>query len=618
MTGLRIKICCISSVDEAREAVRCGADAIGLVSEMPSGPGVISDDAIVEIARTVPHGIDVFLLTSRVDPVAIAEQVRSTGVTTVQLCVHLTADVLERLRVLLPETQIVQVLHVEDDSIIDRARSLQNHVDAFLLDSGRPGGEIAELGGTGRVHDWSISRNLVDRVDVPVYLAGGLDAGNVASAVEAVGPFGVDVCSGVRTSGQLDTRRMHSFFQSLAPFREMPTREESEIRRQFEQHVAWTSDAPLGWEIESAEGPYLYLSNGRKIIDLISGIAVSSVGHRHPRVIEAIRQQINHHLHVMVYGEFALRPQTEFADKLARQLPTQLSVTYFTMTGTEANEGALKLAKKFTGRQELVAFEGSYHGDTHGSLSVTGRDIYRRPFEPLLPGVRFLPFNDADSLDQITEATACVITEPIQGEGGIHPARIAWMQALRRRCDETGALLIFDEIQTGFGRTGSLFAFDWLGVVPDILTMAKAMGAGMPLGAFVSSPEILSTLRHDPALSHVTTFGGHPVSCAAALAGLGVLLDNDLPARALEIETRVRQSLVHPLIGEIRGRGAMLGMDLTDPVQTERVVKACTDNGVLLGWTLHSNSLVRIAPPLNIPFDVLDEALSVILAALEQ
>lgn len=384
----------------------------------------------------------------------------------------------------------------------------------------------------------------------------------------------------------------------------------------FHDHVAWTSDAPLGLEVIRAEGPFLFLADGRRVIDFISGIAVSSLGHRHPAVVAAIREQLDRHLHVMVYGEFIQAPQARFAALLAAHLPPSLQVAYFTMTGTEANEGALKLAKKYTGRTRMVAFERSYHGDTHGSLSVTGRDVYRRPFLPLLPGVHFLPFNDPAALAAIDTDTACVITEPIQGEGGIRVPEEAWMQRLRARCTEVGALLIFDEIQTGFGRTGALFAFEHFGVVPDVLCLAKAMGGGMPLGAFVASPAIFDAFRRDPPLSHVTTFGGHPVSCAAAHAALEVLLEERLPERAVAVGARMRARLVHPLIREVRGRGAMLGMELVSRDVTARTVARCLAQDVLLGWTLHSDTLVRLAPPLNIPWDVLDAALDIILEAL--
>lgn len=385
----------------------------------------------------------------------------------------------------------------------------------------------------------------------------------------------------------------------------------------FQNALAWTSDAPIGLHIDRAQGPFLYLKDGSRVIDLISGIAVSSVGHRHPDVIEAIQEQIDRHLHVMVYGEFVQEHQAGYAAELTAALPLGLDSVYFTMTGTEANEGALKLAKKATGRTRMIGFRNSYHGDTHGSLSVTGRDVYRDPFLPLLPDVDFLPFDDMDALAAIDETVACVITEPIQGEGGIIVPSDAWHHALRKRCTEVGALLIFDEIQAGFGRTGSLFAFEQFGVQPDIISLAKAMAGGMPLGAFVASRELMATFRNDPPLSHVTTFGGHPVSCAAARATLRVLLNEHLPERAKWIETVVRERLQHPAIVEIRGRGAMLGMLLDDADRTARVVERCLKDGVLLGWTLHSNSLVRIAPPLNISEVVLNDALGVIVSALE-
>ena len=390
----------------------------------------------------------------------------------------------------------------------------------------------------------------------------------------------------------------------------------TDLSEQFRRHVAWTSDTPLGFVVDRAEGPYIYLKDGRRIVDMISGIAVSSIGHGDPRVQDAVKRQIDRYMHVMVYGEFVQEPQVRLAALLASQLSEALQVVYFTNSGTEANEGALKIAKKHTGRTGMVAFEGSYHGDTHGSLSVTGRSVYRDPFKPLLPGVRFLPFNEPRALEAIGHDTACVITEPIQGEGGVNVPSPAWLKALRRRCSETGTLLIFDEVQTGMGRTGSLFAFQRYGVTPDILTVAKAFGGGLPLGAFISSAEILGSIRRDPPLSHVTTFGGHPVSCAAAYAALSIILEEDLPARSLEIESRVRERLVHPLIDEVRGAGALLGLLLRDADVTAQTVQACLDDGILLGWTLHSNRLIRIAPPLNIPWDVLDDACARILGAL--
>jgi acetylornithine/succinyldiaminopimelate/putrescine aminotransferase len=389
-------------------------------------------------------------------------------------------------------------------------------------------------------------------------------------------------------------------------------------RSDFFAHVAQTSDFPLALEIETAEGVWLYTTDGRRIMDFISGIAVSSLGHRHPKVVQAIKEQVDRHLHVMVYGEFIQKPQSALAGLMARNLPTKLQRIYFTNSGTEANEGALKLAKKFTGRTGLMGFHNSYHGDSHGALSVTGRAVYRDPFLPLLPEIRFGTFNDDAALDLIDETLAAVILEPIQGEGGIRPARKEWLKAVRQRCTEKGVLLIFDEIQSGFGRTGYFFAFEHYGVVPDILTCAKAMGGGLPLGAFISSDEIMATLKNDPPLAHVTTFGGHPVSCAAAHANLKELLEGRWMERAPAIESAVKTMLMVPGVREVRGYGAMLGMELESALLTEKVVNACLQEGLLLGWTLHSNTLVRLAPPLVISDDELEWALTTIVAQLQK
>ena len=381
------------------------------------------------------------------------------------------------------------------------------------------------------------------------------------------------------------------------------------IKDSFYEHVAQTSDAPMGLEIERAEGPFIYTTDGNKYVDFISGIAVSSLGHRHPKVVEAVKRQVDRHLHVMVYGEFIQEPQSQYVELLTSQLPNSLDRVYFVNSGTEANEGALKLAKKHTGRHKFVGFNHGYHGDTHGSLSVTGRDVYRDPYLPLLPDVYFLDFNSYDGLQTIDEETAAVIMEPIQGEGGIIPAQKEWLQAVRKRCDDVGALLIFDEIQTGFYRTGSLFAFQGYGVEPDIMCLAKAIGGGMPMGAFISSSEIFESFKHDPPLNHVTTFGGHPVSCAAAYATLSELLSGDYGDKAIKIEHIVRKELTADGIKEVRGIGAMLGMELENRELTQKVVEECMDKGIILGWTLHSDTLVRLAPPLIIEENHLRETL---------
>lgn len=390
------------------------------------------------------------------------------------------------------------------------------------------------------------------------------------------------------------------------------------LKDSFYRHVAQTSDAPMGIQIDTAEGCYLHTNDGKKYLDLISGIAVSSLGHRHPTVIEAIKKQIDKHLHVMVYGEYVQEPQSRFAKLLTEQLPGSLDRVYFVNSGTEANEGALKLAKKHTGRQRLVAFHNSYHGDTHGSLSVTGRNIYRDPYEPLLPDVHFIDFNSEEQLDEIDKDTAAVIMEPIQGEGGVIPADKEWLQNVRQRCDETGTLLIFDEIQTGFFRTGPLFAFEYYDVVPDILCLAKAMGGGMPMGAFVSSSDIFEAFKYDPPLNHVTTFGGHPVCCAAAHANLDTLLSLNVTEKTAEISKLACHMLRGDGITEVRGRGAMLGLQLRDSDLTQKVVEECFREGIILGWTLHSNSLIRVAPPLIIDLNVLEKAFQTILGAIEK
>ncbi|HKJ34488.1 MAG TPA: aspartate aminotransferase family protein [Balneolales bacterium] len=382
-----------------------------------------------------------------------------------------------------------------------------------------------------------------------------------------------------------------------------------DYRSTFYEHIAQTSDKPMGLVISHAEGPYIYTDDGRKYIDFISGIAVSSLGHRHPAVVKAVKEQLDRHMHVMVYGEFIQKPQSELAGLLTSQTPPKLNRVYFVNSGTEANEGALKLAKKYTGRHKFISFHNSYHGDTHGSLSVTGRDVYRNPYKPLLPDVYFLTFNDDSELHQIDEQTAAVIMEPIQGEGGVIPSDKEWLQKVRKRCDETGTLLIFDEVQTGMGRTGKLFAFEHYGVVPDIMSLAKALGGGMPIGAFLSSTEIFEAFKYDPPLNHVTTFGGHPVSCAAAHAALKTLLDNGYMENAAKIEKMARSILKGDGIVEVRGKGAMLGLELRDFELTQKVVEKCLAEGIILGWTLHSNTLIRLAPPLIIDESLLEEVL---------
>ncbi|NKE70078.1 aminotransferase class III-fold pyridoxal phosphate-dependent enzyme [Candidatus Manganitrophus noduliformans] len=395
------------------------------------------------------------------------------------------------------------------------------------------------------------------------------------------------------------------------------------LRRRFRRYVCQTSPHPIGLEIDRASGSYLYTTDGKAYLDFISGIGVANIGHTNRAVVKAVKTQAERYLHVMVYGEYIQSPQVELATRLAQCLPKNLSQVYFTNSGTEANEGALKLAKKWTGRKRLISFEGSFHGDTHGACSVTGREIYRKPFEPLLPGVAFLPFNDLDALKQIDDSVAAVITEPIQGEGGMRIPDDRFLPALRARCTEAGALLIFDEVQTGFGRTGKLFAMEHSETVPDILTVAKSMGGGMPLGAFISSPAIMKSLSVDPPLSHVTTFGGHPVCCAAGLASLNFIVENDLPGRAKMMGEKLQAALRKlgrecDAIRAVRGKGLMIGLELASPEQTARFVQRCLKAGLILGWTLHTNTVVRIAPPLTLSEKDLREGLRIIEKALKK
>ncbi len=389
----------------------------------------------------------------------------------------------------------------------------------------------------------------------------------------------------------------------------------STLRDDFSRYVCQTSPEPLGIEVARAHGCLVVDKSGRHYLDLLSGIGVASLGHAHPAVIQAIKDQAERYLHVMVYGEYIQEPQVRLARRLAEVVPVPLSVTYFTNSGTEAVEGALKTARKYTGRSRFVSFSGGFHGDTFGSLSVGGNPLYRTPFEPLLPTVTFLPFNDHDALVGIDESVAAVIVEPIQGEGGVRIPDSEFLPRLRRRCREVGALLICDEVITGFGRTGRLFACEHWGVTPDILVVAKALGGGMPLGAFIGTPAIMATLSTDPPLAHVTTFGGHPVCCAAGLASLEVILREDLSRQA---EARGEEFLrkLRALVGiggftAVRGRGLLLGLDFLTPEATKTFAQACFAAGLILGWTLHRDTVIRLAPPLIIASAEIDRAIAI-------
>lgn len=386
----------------------------------------------------------------------------------------------------------------------------------------------------------------------------------------------------------------------------------------FLNHLAPTTPWPFKIPIERAEGIYLYTPEGKRYTDLISGIGVSNIGHRHPKVVEAIKQQLDKHLHVMVYGEFIQSPSNLLADKLVQLLPPNLDCVYFVNSGTEANEAALKLAKRVTGRTGLVSFKGSYHGSTHGSMSVSGNETKKTPFRPLLPEVSFIRLNIHEDLSLITNQTAGVILETIQGDAGVRVPTKDYLKALRQRCDETGALLILDEIQCGMGRTGTLFAFEQFGIVPDILTIAKAFGGGLPIGAFISSQANMKQLSHNPILGHITTFGGNPVCCASALSTLEVLTSGSVIKDVERKSKLIEQLLVHPKIREVRRAGLMFAVDFDTEERVQRIVNEALDSGVICFWFLSHPNSFRIAPPLTITDTEILEACAVILKAIEK
>lgn len=388
-------------------------------------------------------------------------------------------------------------------------------------------------------------------------------------------------------------------------------------RETFLRHLAQTTSSPLMLAIDRAEGIYMYTPEGRRYTDLISGVGVSNIGHRHPHVVNAIKAQVDRHLHVMVYGEFIQSPSNLLAEKITGLLPASLNCCYFTNSGTEANEGALKLAKRYTGRREIVSFRGSYHGSTHGSLSVSGNETKKNAFRPLLPGVTFIEFNNPVELDRIDTNTACVIMETVQGDAGVRIPDRRYMKLLRKRCDDTGALLILDEIQCGMGRTGTLFAFEQFDIVPDILTVAKAFGGGLPLGAFIAGHEVMKCLTHDPMLGHITTFGGNPVSCAAAHATLEVIMGEKLLDPVEEKGKLFEQYLRHPRIKAIRRAGLMLAVDFETAEEVQRIVQASLDKGIITFWFLSHPNSFRIAPPLTITEDEIREACTGIVEAIE-
>lgn len=373
------------------------------------------------------------------------------------------------------------------------------------------------------------------------------------------------------------------------------------LRKQFLRHVGQTSESPLMIEVARAEGIYFYAPDGKRYTDLISGVSVSNVGHGNPKVVDAVCAQARDYMHVMVYGELLERPQVRYAEAICRHLPDPLESVYFVNSGAEAVEGALKLAKRHTGRSEIVAFRNAYHGSTHGAMSVMGDEFYVNAYRPLLPDVRHVRYNCPEDLVQITERTACVLVEPVQGESGVNPPREGFLSALRERCDQVGALLIFDEIQTGFGRSGEMFAMTRYGVIPDIVCLAKALGGGMPLGAFVSSAAIMAGLRSDPPLGHITTFGGHPVCCAAGLAALEYLEENGLVEQAEEKGKRFEELLSdHPVVREVRRCGLLMAVELGSRDRLFRAMELLLEAGYLSDWFLFCDTAFRISPPLTI------------------
>ena len=393
------------------------------------------------------------------------------------------------------------------------------------------------------------------------------------------------------------------------------------LRKQFLQHVGQTSPAPMMIEVERAEGVFFYTPEGKPYYDLVSGVSVNNVGHSNPAVIEAVQRQVADYMHIMVYGEMVERPQVEFARRLAEALPKPLSSVYFLSSGAEAVEGALKLAKRYTHRTEMISMRRAYHGSTHGAMSMMGApegEEWKNAFRPLLPDTKAIRFNCEEDLQQITERTACVLCEPVQGEAGVRPPKDGYLQSLRKRCTEVGALLIFDEIQVGMGRTGEMFAMKRYGVTPDIVCLAKALGGGMPLGAFVSSQEIMSTLTHNPVLGHITTFGGHPVCCAAGLAAMKFLQENKI-VEDVERKGALYEELLkdHPAVKEIRRAGLLLAIELGESEKLYRIMDLFIERGILSDWFLFCDTAFRISAPLVISDDEIKDSVRIIRECLD-
>ncbi len=390
------------------------------------------------------------------------------------------------------------------------------------------------------------------------------------------------------------------------------------MQKDFFTYQAQTTRFAAGFEVERAEGSYIYGTDGKKYLDFVAGVSANTLGHSHPKVVNAIKNQADKYLHVMVYGEYAQEMPVQLCKLLAEATTEPLEVTYLVNSGAEAIDGALKLAKRYTGREEIISMKQSYHGNTHGALSVSGNELHKREFRPLLPLVDFIEFNNTDEFYKITEKTACVIAETIQGAAGFLMPDPDYFVRLKKRCQEVGALLILDEIQPGFGRTGKLFAFEHYEMVPDILVMGKGMGGGVPVGAFMSSREIMETLSHTPKLGHITTFGGNPLIAAASLATLKEVLDSNLMAETAAKEQIFREMLVHPAIKNVNGKGLMLAVNLGTPEFTLEAARRCMEKGLIVFWQLYRNEYLRISPPLTISEAEIREGCQIILEVLQE
>ena len=390
------------------------------------------------------------------------------------------------------------------------------------------------------------------------------------------------------------------------------------MKQEFFKYQAQTTPFAAGFEVEKAEGSYIYGKDGNAYLDFVAGVSANTLGHSHPKVVNAIKEQAARYLHVMVYGEYAQEKPVALCQLLAEATPAPLEVTYLVNSGAEAIDGALKLAKRYTGREEIISMKNSYHGNTHGALSVSGNEVHKREFRPLLPMISFIEFNNEEEFSKITEKTACVIAETIQGAAGFLTPSQNYFKNLKKRCEEVGALLILDEIQPGFGRTGKLFSFEHYDMVPDILVMGKGMGGGVPVGAFMSSAEIMKSLQHSPKLGHITTFGGNPLIAAASYATLKEVLDSGLMNEVNEKEALFRELLVHPKIKKVNGRGLMLAVELESPDYTLKVAKRCMEKGLIVFWQLYRNEFMRISPPLTLTQNEIRKGCQIILQALDE